>query len=120
MIRFQCWCCHRNFLVSEDRIGETIRCGCEHTIRVPKRNNGNSKCFNLLDFVIERGVYGFGSGLLVFLIGMLVISKIPVGPKLTRFLILGVIVLLAVIFGAAFGERGINWIGGKIRNYEDR
>lgn len=128
MIAFRCWYCGKRYAVAEARVGELVPCTCRHTLRVPKRNGGNSRVKTPTDWLVEVLVYGGGGAFLGCGLAFLILSQVPrflgrgaagIGSLRTAWALVGGLTLLGFLFGALAGERGINWIGRMIRARED-
>jgi hypothetical protein len=122
MIQFCCWYCGKSYVVAEKRVGERLRCTCRNTLRVPRRTGGNSRVKTLADWAVEAVVYGGGGALLGLGLGVLILSQ---AGRLFGFLVdgwmfVGAFTAAGFLFGLLGGERGINWVGRKIRDRENR
>lgn len=122
MIAFRCWYCGKRYLVAEDRIGERLKCSCLNLVKVPKKNHGYSRIKKPLDYFVELLVYGGGGALLGFGLFLLIVIRIPFLTRLSgrRWTACAILMLLGFLLGAFGGERGINWLGQKIREREQR
>ncbi len=122
MIQFRCWYCNKAHAREEARVGERFACTCKNTLRVPRRSGGNCRVKTLTDRVIEALVYGGGGGLLGCGLGVLIASLTVRAfrtPLLSWAPIAG-LTLVGFLIGLFGGERGINWIGRRIRDVEGR
>lgn len=119
MILFRCWYCNKSYAVATDRIGTTLTCSCKNTLRIPKKNHGRCRIRKPLDWVVETLVYGGGGGLLGFGLALLIVARLPwfVRGGRKRFILFFTVV--GFLIGFLGGERGINWIGRKIRDREE-
>lgn len=118
MIEFRCWYCNKKYLVPEDRIGQRRRCRCGRRIKVPRYDGGSSRARTLGEWLIEAGIYGGGLSLLCMAVACGLAGR-GFGPRLVSVyfvLICGTVGFLAGAFG---GERVIDWVGQRIRNWED-
>jgi hypothetical protein len=120
-VDFRCWYCGRRYLVAAERIGERRLCGCGHRLRVPRRSGASSQARTAGEWLLELVVYGGGGALLGFGLALLLVSQVGVLLRFgtTKWLIVGLTVL-GGLAGGLGGERGINWIGGLIRGWEER
>jgi hypothetical protein len=117
MIVFRCWKCHRKFSKLDSKIGQTLVCNCGETIRIPKVSFGKSRIKTITDRVVEAVVCGGGGALLGFLLAIVILAKFRFfrwGPwELIPALTIGF-----GLIGFFLGERGIDWIGDRIREHE--
>ena len=121
MIIFRCWYCNKTFAVVEARIGAVFACSCKSLVRVPKQNRGKCKVLRPIDRAIEVLVYGGGGALLGFGLGLSIVAEVPFISTLRNTgAIVAAFTLLGLLFGTFGGERGVNWIGGLIRDREER
>jgi len=123
-IDFRCWYCGRRYVVAAGRVGERLRCGCGHPVRVPRRSGRSSRARTANDWLIEFVVYGGGGALLGLGLALVLVSEFGVvsfGLRFasTRWTIV-VLTVLGGLVGGLGGERGINWIGRLIRGWEER
>lgn len=114
MIRFKCWYCNKTYHKPEVKIRTRFLCTCKHTLKVPRRDNGNCRTRTALDWLIEIVVYGGGGALLGFLFGLLIVSRIFLFWQGKRVILL--LTLAGFLFGVIGGERGINLIGRWMRD----
>lgn len=120
MIKFRCWYCNRRYRVVPPRVGEKLHCTCDHWIRVPRRDGGNSRIKTPLDWFLEITLYGGGGGLLGLGLALLILAKV-------RFLIwwdsavatVLSFTLFGFLVGALAGERGVLFLGKWIRDKEN-
>ena len=121
MILFRCWKCNRKHRKPETNVGSQFTCGgCENTLRVPRRENGNCRVRSTLDYLVEFVVCGGGGALLGFGLGVVIIPRwFYPGYDVVVYLI-GGCTLLGFLAGVLGGTRGIDWIGDIIRNREQR
>jgi hypothetical protein len=116
MIRYRCWFCNRAYLTPFARAGTRFRCSCGRPVRVPRRSGRSSKGFSLGDWLIESLVYGAAGALIGFGLWFAIFGRVPVVRRRSELLIgLTVAGLLA---GVLFGERGIDWLGRRLRDRE--
>jgi hypothetical protein len=121
MIQFRCWYCHRRYSVPESNVHQRLTCGgCKNVLRVPKRSGGNCRVKTLMDWAVETILYGGGGALLGFGLAVLILSqwRVPFFPE--RWILIPGLSLLGFLAGAFGGERGVIWIGHKIRDRETR
>ena len=119
MILFRCWFCNKHYSVADERVGQRFVCTCERRVRVPRRCRGDSRDKTLGDWVIEFFVYGGGGAFLGAGLGLVI-----AGQVYSRFGNLGVrpglfiagLAAAGLLIGTLGGERGINWIGRRIRD----
>jgi hypothetical protein len=117
MIQFQCPRCGKSYSVIESRIGQRLTCSCGQFLKVPKRSGGRAGYRTWGDIGIEFVVYGGGGALLGFLLGVLIVA--PFGFGIRRFWgVILAVTLAGFLIGGLGGERGITWIGKKIRERE--
>lgn len=120
MIQFRCWYCNRRYLKEERRIGERFTCFCKRLVRVPKNNNGNCRVLTWGDWLAETVVYAFGSALLAFLLGLIILSQwYPAVPRYRKWYLVAALTLAGFLAGLFGGERTLNWLGRKIRDWEN-
>jgi hypothetical protein len=121
MIQFRCWYCNKRYTVKEQRIGERLTCTCNNTLRIPRRNDGNCRVRTPVDWLVETVVYGGAGGVLGLGLALLILSQFRwlffIEFKWAMLVCLPLGGFLIGLFG---GERGINWIGQKIRGQENR
>jgi hypothetical protein len=125
MIAFRCWYCNKRYSVADSRVGERINCTCRYTLRVPRRNGGNSRVKAPTDWLVEVVVYGGGGALLGCGLAFLILSQLPrlmgrgSGLLEVGWALVGGLTLLGFLFGTFGGERGVNWVGRMIRDREE-
>ncbi len=117
MIQFRCWFCNRGYYKPDDQAGTKFECGCGRHVKVPKRSGGSSKAHSLLDWLVESLVYGGAGALIGFVLSIAIFSRIPLVRKPTEVTL--AMTAAGLLAGALFGERGINWIGRKLRDREN-
>ena len=93
-------------------------CNCQQRIRVSRREGETSRYRTILDWCIEITLYGGGGALLGFLLGALMLSRVRTA-RYGWLLIVGTTVV-GFVAGLVAGERGLNWVGQKIRDHEQR
>lgn len=118
MIDFRCWYCNRRYAVPEKRIGQQIACTCQRRLRVPRRSGGSSRVRSLADWCVEILVYGGGGGLLGFFVAIATVPRISVRSE--NWILIAGLTVAGFLVGALGGERGINWIGRRLRGWEER
>jgi hypothetical protein len=118
MIPFRCWFCNRAFLTPAERAGNRFRCSCGRRAKVPRRPGGSSKAYSVLDWLIESVVYGGAGALVGFGLSVAIFSRIPLVRRPSKVTL--ALTLFGLLVGAVFGERGINWLGQKLRDRETR
>jgi hypothetical protein len=120
-IQFRCWYCNRAYSVSPDRIGKQFECGCNHTLRVPKKSGGPCQIKTATDRLVEAVVYGGGCALLGLGLGLLLASQMGfLLPFRLRVVVLAFLTVSCFLLGLLGGERGVNWLGRIIREREGR
>lgn len=117
MIQFRCWFCNRAYLKPAEAARSRFRCGCGRRVRVPRRSGGSSKARSPLDWLIESVVYGGAGALIGFVLAVAIFSRIPLLRRPLEVTIAAT--ALGFLAGALFGERGINWLGQKLRDREN-
>ncbi len=124
-ICFRCWYCNRRYDLGADQVGERLTCNCGERLRVPKRSGMSSRDKRLIDWCVEFVIYGGGGGLLGFGLGALIVSKLLAAwwgfwwGSWESALIVGGTTIVGFVAGGLGGERGVNWLGSKIRSWED-
>jgi hypothetical protein len=116
MIKFRCPYCRRSYLVSEEKIGEKRQCGCGETLRVPRRSGGSARHRTVGQRLIEIFVYGFGGAFLGFLLGMMPLYTLGRYSFRLGWQIGLYVAVAGFLIGALGGEKGIDWIGRKLRD----
>jgi hypothetical protein len=120
MILFRCWYCHKRYTMPERRVGERFACTCKYPLRVPKRNGGACRVKTLTDWLVEAVVYGGGGALLGFGLAVLILSQLRFRAIfMDGMAFTAALTGVGFLFGLLGGERGINWIGGIIREREE-
>ncbi|MDY3557161.1 DUF1922 domain-containing protein [Gemmata sp. JC717] len=117
MISFRCWFCNRAFVKPDGQAGARFECGCGRRVKVPKRSGGTSRAFSLLDWLLEALIYGGAGALIGFGLSVAVLSRLPVFRRPGE--VIAAATVLGLAAGTAFGERGINWLGQKLRDREN-
>jgi hypothetical protein len=115
MIQFRCWYCNKHFSRPEASVGQRFNCACNHLVRVPRVNFGNSRGKTLTDWVIEAVVYGGGGGLLGFGLGVVLCAGLVRVFRSSAFVVVPALTLTGFLIGLFGGERGINLLGRMIR-----
>jgi hypothetical protein len=122
MIKFHCWYCNRKYAVPEERIGQRMPCGgCRQNLCVPRRSGRSSRARTPLEWLLEFSLYGLGGGLLGLGLAVLILSRLRFlmffeSGLLTFTLLTGI----GFVAGGLAGERGLEWVGGMIRRWEDQ
>jgi hypothetical protein len=117
MILFRCWYCHRRFTVEEAQAGTKLSCNCGRTVRVPRRSGGSSLYKSASDRLIEFTVYGIGGGLIGFCLGGFLMQKLLIFSGALYFIAAST--LFGFVVGGFGGERGVAWIGSRMRDREE-
>jgi hypothetical protein len=110
MIAFRCPYCNKHYRISEEKIGAKILCSCKELMRVPRRSGGSAKYRSVGDRLIEFVVYGGGGAVLGFCFGCLC------ARWLLRWRVIAFCTVAGFAAGALGGERGVDWIGRRIRD----
>jgi hypothetical protein len=118
VILFRCWYCGKRYARPEEQVGVKFVCTCKQRLRVPKRSGGNARWRTLGDVLIEFAVYGTGGGILGFLLGVVIVSRLYFVRQ--RWLLVVGLTLAGFLAGGFGGEAGVNWIGRMIREREQR
>ncbi len=84
---------------------------------MPTRPNGSSKVRSPLDWLVEAVVYGGAGALLGFVLSVALFSRVPLVRRPTEVTV--AMTAFGLLLGVLFGERGINWIGQKLRDREN-
>ncbi len=120
LIRFRCWYCNRKHVAGWDQVGEKRVCHCGERYRVPRypgdiawRDKG------LLDRFLEFAIYGTGGAFLCGLPALVILARVRPCGYVASGVILATTIFLGFTIGAFFGERGINWIGSRLRDETD-
>jgi hypothetical protein len=117
VIQFRCWFCHRAYVRPDEQARTHFECSCGRRAKVPKRSGGSSKVHSLLDWLVESAVYGGAGALIGFVLAIAIFSRIPLVRRPSEVTI--AFTAFGLLAGALFGERGINWIGQKLRDREN-
>ena len=86
-----------------------------------KRNGGNCRIKTPLDWFMEAVLYGGGGGLLGLGLALVIMSQsrgLMIAGR--GWIVLAGFTLTGLLAGLLGGERGIRWIGQKIRDRESR
>jgi hypothetical protein len=118
VIQFRCPCCGKRYARPEAQVGVKFACTCKERLRVPKRSGASARCRTLGDLCIEFAVYGTGGGILGFLLGVVIVSRVYFVRS--RWMLVVVLTLAGFLAGGFGGEAGVNWIGKMIRERERR
>jgi|GEM_PF-2778380 len=118
MIEFRCWFCHRKYLVSEDKIGKRRICSCGRRINVPRFDGGSSRARTLGEWLIEAIIYGGGLSLLCMAVACGLGGR-GFNPRLVNVYFVLVCGAVGFLAGALGGETVIDWVGRRIRKWED-
>lgn len=118
MIQFRCSSCGKKYLVAETRIGELLTCSCKQDLKVPRRSGKSAKYRTWSALFIEMLVYGTGGAMLGFLFGIVLVSQLYTFR--TGKYVIVLLTMTGLFIGTLGGERGINWIGSKIRDRENQ
>lgn len=117
MIVFRCWFCNRSYARPDGQGGTRFECGCGRRVKVPRRSGGSSKARSLTDWLLEALVYGGACALIGFALSVAVFARIPLVRRPAE--VVAAFTLFGLVVGTAFGERGINWLGQKLRDREN-
>ncbi|MFM8272118.1 MAG: hypothetical protein ACKODX_07245 [Gemmata sp.] len=117
MISFRCWFCNRGFLKPTAQAGAKFECSCGRRVQVPGRSGKSSKPLAIGDRLLEALIYGGACALIGFALSVAVFARLPFVRRPTEIVIAFTLCGLAV--GTICGERGINWIGQKLRDREN-
>jgi xanthosine utilization system XapX-like protein len=117
MIQFRCWFCNRAYLKPDDAAGTKFECGCGRRVKVPRRSGGSSKVRSPTDWLVESLVYGGAGALIGFVLSIAIFSRIPLVRRPAEVTLAAT--AFGLLVGVLFGERGINWIGQKLRDREN-
>ncbi|AWM40267.1 hypothetical protein GobsT_12730 [Gemmata obscuriglobus] len=117
MIHFRCWFCNRAFVKPDEQVGARFECGCGRRVKVPKRSGGASRSLSPLDRLLEALVYGGAGALIGFALSVAVLSRLVVFRRPAE--VIAAATVLGFVTGTVFGERGINWLGQKLRDREN-
>lgn len=95
-------------------------CSCKYLLRVPKRNGGNCRLKSPLDWILEITLYGGGGALLGFGVGLVIaIRRARSITHQEGLALVGGLTVLGFLAGVFAGERGVIWLGRKIRDREN-
>ena len=117
MIHFRCWYCKRAIVRPEEQAGSRFACSCGRRAKVPRRSGGSSKVRSLTDWFVEALVYGGAGALVGFALSVAIFSRIPLFRRPIEVTI--AMTAFGLLVGTLFGERGINWLGQKLRDREN-
>lgn len=117
MIQFRCWFCNRSYLKPDSQVATRFECSCGRRAKVPKRSHGSSKVRSFQDWLIESVVYGGAGALIGFGLSVAIFARLPVVRRPSEVIV--ALTLFGLLAGTLFGERGINWIGQKLRDREN-
>jgi hypothetical protein len=105
------------YIKSDEQVGTRFECGCGRRVKVPRKSAGSSKVRSLLDWLIESVVYGGAGALVGFVLSVMIFARIPLVRRPIEVTL--AVTAFGLLVGALFGERGINWIGQKLRDREN-
>ena len=117
MISFRCWFCNRAFVKPDEQARTRFECSCGRRVKVPKRSGGSSKAFSPLDWLLEAVIYGGAGALVGFGLSVAILSRLFVFRRPAEVILAAT--AFGFVIGTLFGERGINWIGQKLRDREN-
>lgn len=117
MIQFRCWFCNRAYLKPDAQAGARFECGCGRRAKVPGRSGGSSKVRSPLDWLVESLVYGGAGAVIGFVLSIAVFSRIPLVRRPLEVTL--AVTAVGLLVGVLFGERGINWLGQKLRDRQN-
>ena len=117
MIHFRCWFCNRAYSKPEDHARTRFACGCGLRVKVPARSGGSSKTRSVTDWLLEALIYGGACALIGFVLSTAIFARIPLVRRPAEVTI--AMTVFGLLVGAVFGERGINWLGQKLRDREN-
>ncbi len=117
MISFRCWFCNRVYTKPDEQAGTRFECGCGRRAKVPKRSSGSSKTRSLTDWLLESLIYGGAGALIGFGLSVAILSRLFIFRRPADIIV--AVTLFGFAVGTLFGERGINWIGQKLRDREN-
>ncbi len=118
MIYFRCWYCNRAIVKPDELAGKRFACSCGRRAKVPRRSGGSSKVRSLSDWLVESLVYGGAGALVGFMLSVMIFTRIPLVRRPIEVTI--AMIAFGLVVGTLFGERGINWLGQKLRDRENR
>jgi DNA-directed RNA polymerase subunit RPC12/RpoP len=118
-IRYRCWYCNRQYDSPNTKSGERIKCSCGHTLKVPRRSYGRTRCLTVGERLIEMFVYGFGGALLFFLGSLFVVSRVYGLGAENRIMIIAATTVSGFLLCGFGGEPVVNYFGRMIRDRED-
>ena len=116
MIQFRCWFCNRAYVKPDEAAGARFACGCGRRAKVPRWSGGSSKVRSLTDWLLETLIYGGAGALIGFVLSLAVFARVPLVRRPAEVTV--ALTAFGLLAGALFGERGINWIGQKLRDRE--
>jgi hypothetical protein len=74
----------------------------------------------VLDWVLEFVIYGGGCALLVFILGFFLLGRFYFRSMIQGgWIVVAAMTMVAFLLGGLFGERGVNWVGSLLRQWED-
>lgn len=117
MVLFRCWFCNRAYVKPEETARTRFECRCGRRVRVPKRSGGSSKTLSPLDWLLESVIYGGAGALIGFGLSVAILSRLFIFRRPSE--IIAAVTVFGLVVGTVFGERGINWIGQKLRDREN-
>ena len=109
MILFRCWFCNRSYAKPDEQAGARFQCTCGRRVKVPRRAGGSSKTRSLTDWLLEALVYGGACALIGFALSIAIFARLPFVRRPAE----------VIAAFTLFGERGINWLGQKLRDREN-
>jgi hypothetical protein len=113
MINFRCWYCNKPYSLADKRIGERMTCSCQNVLRVPKRDNGNSKFNTLTDWIVVTVVYGGGGAVIGLVAALIIVGQWWIAFSIhyvPALVLTGSLMLAGLLAGLLGGERGITWL----------
>jgi hypothetical protein len=116
-IKFRCWHCNRQYWKPAEQRGQRFLCSCQHTLKVPRHDNGRCRVKTPLDWLVEMLVYGGGGAVLGLGLGALIGSRLWIVRRPGEIMMIFTIV--GFLFGTLGGEAGINLVGRMIRDREN-
>jgi hypothetical protein len=120
MIQFRCPSCGKRYAKAEAQAGQRFTCACQETLCVPRKPGQSPLYRSLGDRALLFAIYGGGGGLLGFLLGVVILSRIPWFdiPTVVGWPLVVGTTLVGLLAGGLSGEAGVNWIGRMIRSHE--